>query len=221
MNRNVGASFILSVLMVSFFAVALYPRDGPPPPRSAESSVVSPEAPGSAPPDPPPLPTPGVPSFEAAEVASVEPGSKSDPVPEPRDKGRAETSPRPQPVTARSFQDRAEIMTGTVESPPGSSRAALLTRPNPTTRPARAQNVSRRRAIIPPRLPTAFTTVGAGESLADVAIRVYGSPESAEMLWRANRDVIEQRDASLRAGMLLRTPSDRARPRRPPGVGVD
>jgi hypothetical protein len=97
----------------------------------------------------------------------------------------------------------------------------MTARPSPTTWPVRAQTISRRRAIVPPRHPLAFTTVGAGESLADVAIRVYGSPESAEMLWRANRDFIEQRDSSLRAGMLLRTPTDRARPGGPPRVGVD
>jgi hypothetical protein len=220
MNRNAGASFTLSVLMVCFFTVALYPRDGPPPPCSAKSSVVSSEAPGSAPLDPPPLPTPGVPLFEATEVAAAEPASKPDPVPEPRDEGRAETSPRPQPVTVRSLQDRSEIMAGTEERPPGPSRAELMTRPSPTTWPVRAQTIARRRAIVPPCHPPAFTTVGAGESLADVAIRVYGSPESAEMLWRANRDFIEQRDSSLRAGMLLRTPSDRARPGGPPRVGV-
>ena len=221
MNRNVGASFMLSVLMVSFFAVALYPRDGPPPPCSAKSSVVSSEAPGSAPPDPPPLPTPGVPLFEATEVAAAEPASKPDPVPEPRDQWRAETSPRPQPFTVRSLQDRSEIMAGTEESSPGPTGADLMTRPSPTTWPVRAQTVSRRRASVLLRHPPAFTTVGAGESLSDVAIRVYGSPESAEMLWRANRDVIEQRNSSLRAGMLLRTPSDRARPGGPPGVGVE
>ena len=221
MNRNVGASFTLSVLMVCFFAVALYPRDGPPPPCSAKSLVVSSEAPGTAPPDPPPWPTPGVPLFEATEVAAAEPASKPDPVPEPRDEGRAETSPRPQPVTVRSLQDRSEIMVGTEERPPGPSRADRMTRPSPTTWPVRPQTIARRRAIVPPRHPPAFTTVGAGESLADVAIRVYGSPESAEMLWRANRDFIEQRDSSLRAGMLLRTPSDRARPGGPPRVGVN
>jgi hypothetical protein len=55
---------------------------------------------------------------------------------------------------------------------------------------------------------SAFTTVKEGESLDDVALRVYGSADQAEALWRANRDLLPRRDSSLRAGAALRTPAE-------------
>lgn len=64
----------------------------------------------------------------------------------------------------------------------------------------------------PPRTPKTatrrggFATVGRGESLGDVAARVYGSATAADGLWRSNRDQLPTRDAPLREGMLLRTP---------------
>ncbi len=45
-----------------------------------------------------------------------------------------------------------------------------------------------------------------GEKLADVATRVYGSPDEAEALWRANRDQVAMIDSALAKGTLLRTP---------------
>jgi hypothetical protein len=52
----------------------------------------------------------------------------------------------------------------------------------------------------------AFTEAYEGETLRDVASRVYGSPEEDEALWRLNRDLIGRRDDTLSAGTLLRTP---------------
>jgi hypothetical protein len=58
-----------------------------------------------------------------------------------------------------------------------------------------------------PRRPrSAFTTVAKGESLADVAYRVYGTEEAKRSLWLANRDHLDQPDSPLTAGMALRTP---------------
>jgi hypothetical protein len=48
--------------------------------------------------------------------------------------------------------------------------------------------------------------VGEGETLSEVAERVYGSPDAAEALWMANRDRIDRPDARLAAGTILRTP---------------
>jgi hypothetical protein len=53
---------------------------------------------------------------------------------------------------------------------------------------------------------SAFTTVKDGETLGDVSIRVYGSLDHAELLWRANRDLLPRRDSALRSGEVLRTP---------------
>jgi hypothetical protein len=51
-----------------------------------------------------------------------------------------------------------------------------------------------------------FTQALEGETLRDVAVRVYGSADEAEALWRLNRDLVARRDATLSAGTLLRTP---------------
>jgi hypothetical protein len=52
----------------------------------------------------------------------------------------------------------------------------------------------------------AFTQVRDGESLADVAARVYGESGDAKALWSVNRDLVEREDSPLRPGTLLRTP---------------
>lgn len=52
----------------------------------------------------------------------------------------------------------------------------------------------------------AFARVEPGESLADVALRLYGSPTMAEALWKANRDQVSSSSTPLEAGMTLRTP---------------
>jgi hypothetical protein len=81
------------------------------------------------------------------------------------------------------------------EAGPGPSAAA-------TARP-----VARRVTVDQPRRPrAAFTKVRSGESLADVARRVYGSDVAAETLWKSNRDLLDREDVPLREGDLLRTP---------------
>jgi hypothetical protein len=45
-----------------------------------------------------------------------------------------------------------------------------------------------------------------GETLRDVAIRLYGSADETEAIWRLNRDLIRRREGILPAGTLLRTP---------------
>jgi outer membrane biosynthesis protein TonB len=81
----------------------------------------------------------------------------------------------------------------------------LPTRPStPPTPPLPSVVTSR-----PPQVPAKkgpFTIVQSGESLADVAARVYGTTDAAESLWRANRDQVVAIDSSLTKGMLLRTP---------------
>jgi hypothetical protein len=54
---------------------------------------------------------------------------------------------------------------------------------------------------------SAFTTVRDGETLHDVSIRVYGSIDEADLLWRANRDLLPHRDSTLVSGAVLRTPA--------------
>ena len=45
------------------------------------------------------------------------------------------------------------------------------------------------------------------ETIEDVSSRVYGTPEHGDLLWRANRDTLPQRNSPLSTGMLLRTPA--------------
>jgi nucleoid-associated protein YgaU len=56
-----------------------------------------------------------------------------------------------------------------------------------------------------------FTVVGSGETMADVARRVYGNADDLESLWRANRDVVSGSGAPLSPGMVLHTPAPRSR----------
>jgi hypothetical protein len=54
---------------------------------------------------------------------------------------------------------------------------------------------------------SSFTTVRDGETLDDVSVRVYGSADHADLLWRANRDLLPARSSALASGAVLRTPS--------------
>jgi hypothetical protein len=69
---------------------------------------------------------------------------------------------------------------------------------------ARVRQISATNGRRAPR--SAFTTVGEGERLGDVALRVYGSLEAKSLLWAANRDQVADPDETLRTGLALRTP---------------
>jgi hypothetical protein len=77
-------------------------------------------------------------------------------------------------------------------------------RETPTTRPVSRPEFANRSSHVLPRPP--FTVVEPGESLVDVASRIYGSSDSTEALWKANRDQLERIDSKLTRGTLLRTP---------------
>jgi hypothetical protein len=73
--------------------------------------------------------------------------------------------------------------------------------------PATPRPANPGRTASPPVIASeGFTQSLEGESLRDVARRVYGSPDEAEGLWRLNRDLIPRREGVLPAGTLLRTP---------------
>ncbi len=74
-----------------------------------------------------------------------------------------------------------------------------------------ASTVSRRPARTEtPRQPDSeFTIVEANETIEDVALRIYGSTDPVDSLWRANRDALPQRETPLSAGAVLRTPTVR------------
>lgn len=133
MNKNVGASFGLSLLVVAFIAVALYQPDKPPAASQAKTPVKS--------------------------------ATKSTGVVHP-------TMPTIVQTVAR------RVVEG-------------------TSKRAEAKSVGPH---------DAFTAAIAGETLQDIALRVYGNSGSVEKLWKANRDLIDRAEAPLKTGMLVRTP---------------
>lgn len=191
MNQNVTASFGLSVLIVVFFAVVLYQPDPPPPvpkPESRASVSVRSESPPAAEPvaaPPAPIVRATTPPAEAVPLPAV-------PV--------APVAVRPRERVA------TEVPVARRPSAPGSGAAVASA---PRSGDATVTRVAARRPapVVVEREPRgAFTQARAGESLTDVANRVYGSADAAQTLWMANRDILDRADATLRPGTLLRTP---------------
>jgi nucleoid-associated protein YgaU len=110
------------------------------------------------------------------------------------------------PSVARSSPDGSPTSVPDPAVRPTSAReTADQAAPRPVfTASAKAQVTPRQNGLLRPR--SAFTEVAEGESLADVATRIYGAPEAARTLWHANRDMIGSFDAPLQVGMFLRTP---------------
>lgn len=183
MNQNVGASFGLSVLTVVFFAVALYQPDKPPPTLAASHGPSRVKAVEAAPPTASETPSRSTPKA-TADASTLAPGPKA-PVVAAR-------------VAVRSRSDVDGRRTVGAPDVPRQRRAEPV-------RAAVARPVSRRSPLgVKPR--ESFTEARRGESLADVAHRVYGSADGANPLWLANRDILERADVALAAGTLLRTP---------------
>jgi hypothetical protein len=174
MNQNVGASFGLSVLVVLFFAVALYQPDRPPPSPTATAQT------------------------SPARPVDARPPAEGEPTPSPAvDRSR-------RPATTPALAGREP----TLSDAPGRvvpSRRQVRPEPTPGRTVARVSHGALARADdAEPR--GAFTEVRDGETLGDVASRVYGEAGEAEALWLANRDVLDRADAPLRPGTMLRTP---------------
>lgn len=106
--------------------------------------------------------------------------------------------PAPPPTSKPAAPDPAPPPTPPPMKPAAAEPVAAVA-PAPRIRP-----VSRTRPAATPR--SAFTIVAEGETLDDVASRVYGTADRAESLWRANRDLLGRPRDPLRPGMLLRTP---------------
>jgi hypothetical protein len=97
--------------------------------------------------------------------------------------------------------------------PPPTAAEPLTAEPAPAPAPAAAVILAgagpNRPSSRPPVMRPAqegFTQALEGETLHDVALRVYGSADETEALWRLNRDLVSGREATLSAGTLLRTP---------------
>jgi hypothetical protein len=204
MDQHLGASITLSFALVVFFAIVLYQPEKPPVPSSpADSALGVPQE--SPPPQADPIPpvTPGEPLPELTSRAASAPSfplvREVEGFPENRIETIATQRPEPEERVRTSLggtRSRAK----SVRNTPGADSGPIATRVAPTTR-----------RHVPERPPhDAFTLANEGETLRDVAIRIYGSEVEAEALWRLNRDLIGRKDVPLSAGTLLRTP-DRLR----------
>jgi hypothetical protein len=81
--------------------------------------------------------------------------------------------------------------------------ASSATMPRPTIVAARRVEVN---DDVPRTAPGPFTEARSGETLEDVARRVYGSGRAADSLRKANRDLVRDDGVPLVAGALIRTP---------------
>ncbi len=183
MNEHAGASCALSVLIVGVFAVLLHDR------------APSPRSPASQP--------------EATARIDVEPPAapEAEPAPTPAEPP-AVVTPAPPPQLAPV---QAPIVPRKAVAPvqPPAAEIPAIEAPRPVIKP-RVAIVPPRPPIAPKRVPrraaSSFTEVEAGETLADVSARVYGTADLVESLWKANRDQLAKLDSPLGRGTLLRTP---------------
>lgn len=218
MNRQVIPSMLLSVFIVCFFSVLLYDQDKPSAaadsPRAeakAEPVPAASESLAASEPASPALPAPEVADAKASASKPAEPAetrAQADPTPpSPAESTAAAESKAAEPAAATSPVDPATRSPGEPATPVSAPAPAPVPlesvprrEPPKTTIPAASE------APHEPR--SAFTTSRDGESLADVAVRVYGTADKTETLWKANRDLLPHRNSPLSGGALLRTPAE-------------
>ena len=211
MSRQAGPSIVLSVLIVCFFAVALFERDAP---RKQTRQVRSFAGVSTARTSGAPAPTGTAepPGRRADSKKAQSQRALSPPSPLPRDQFAsgpnvrvASAGSQPRSVTSRHTRRMKPAGAGGTLPPARVSQTATRVLGARQTPDARASAAGRR--ITSARSPdSAFTVAVDGETIEDIASRVYGNPDRAESLWRANRDTLPTRDSRLSAGMLLRTP---------------
>jgi nucleoid-associated protein YgaU len=167
---------VLSVLIVCFFAVALYQRDPPRPPHGQARSGIGDTASRS------------VPATRPSSVKAVSTRT-----------AQSATAPREGPERPIALASDSSIKS--VERVP----EAGVHLDGADSVGFQGSNNGRRIGG-PRRPESAFTVVVANETLEDIARRVYGSSDLADSLWRSNRDALSRKESPLAAGMVLRTP---------------
>ena len=212
MSRQAGPSIVLSVLIVCFFAVALFQRDLPRArapdagDRRARESVARTFA-----------PTPGG-RTQSAKARDRKPHTS---------RVTVQSKMSSMPGEHSIFTSAKRVPAAAADSRPLDSRTGRSEQPvalgsdRPGSRVPEVSARAKGRMQQPastglPRKPdsarsprSAFTTARESETIEDVSSRVYGTPEHGELLWRANRDTLPKRNSPLARGMLLRTPSVR------------
>jgi len=228
MNRHVIPSMILSVLIVCFFSVLLYERDKPSalardslgetapaassvpapdkPDTSAASSAKDTKTPEKATSESPAKTVDQGPDQEAKEL--LQPGARSESTADERaPSSAAASSEKAVPVRAAEAPASPAVPASQGPAPAAKKDAANSADPvrRPKEKPA-SRAASPSPASTGPR--SAFTTVKDGETLEDVTIRIYGSSDQLDLLWRANRDLLPRKNSPLSAGAVLRTPEE-------------
>ncbi len=169
------------------------PTPEPAPVLASESAAVAAAAAGALVPaaaaSAPPEPTPPQPTFGVAWPGGHDPvAAVAEPAPPSLAPPAGSGTVAAEPVVVPSLVG----VRGATPTPEASA--------SPTIGPA---------AESPPisRVPTTpLTAVHEGETLADVAERVYGSTRATHSLWQVNRDALDSDVQPLQAGMVLRTP---------------
>jgi|SRR5208337_2961155 len=226
MNRQIIPSMILSLLIVCFFSIVLYQRDKPGaverPSGGAPAPAVTPASASQS------VDKPAAPSAPASKGPNSSKVIDEGP---PREiKGPAKTVTPPASTADQRAQsapaaglEKAEpvrvaeppaVPVVTATAGPGSVPSEVATRSaDPVSRP-QEKPPSHAAGSSPASTAhrSAFTTVKDGETLEDVTIRIYGSSDQLDLLWRANRDLLPRRNSPLSAGAVLRTPEDRSVP---------
>ena len=104
--------------------------------------------------------------------------------------------------SSRNALSRVSAPVGTNEDRSSRNASSRVSAPVGANEDRSSRNASSRFAAA----RGAFTKTKVGESLADVAERVYGTKSAVYSLWRANRDVLNSPDDPIEAGLILRTP---------------
>lgn len=104
--------------------------------------------------------------------------------------------------SSRIASSRAASPVGTNEDRSSRNASSRVSAPVETNEDRSSRNASSRVSAA----RGAFTKTKVGESLANVAERVYGTKSAVDSLWRANRDVLNSPDDPIEAGLILRTP---------------
>jgi hypothetical protein len=182
LDPNVGASFTLSFLVVGLAAVALHPAlDASPKPATAARESAQAGLADSA-----PAPTS---AGDDRRPAASAPGGPA----------QGTTAMRSGPAGTR--------LSGAPQGLKSNASAGRAARDQAAADRSASMASATARRLPPGNRPAgAFTDVVEGETLADVARRVYGSADAAQALWLANRDRVDRPDISLHSGVLLRTP---------------
>ena len=237
MNQQAGPSILVSVLIVGFFAVALFPRE---PARGRTQSIVGPTAAGQPAPDHfPPIerrpksvgPSTSGPAPKSPAVATavrngeraVKPAQGRVGIPSQTAHRADDTIDSVQQggsVHASSNDSASRRESGTrsiggSSTPPSSDSSGLLIRTtsqqaalaDPEIGLPLAGAVPKKQSDTGRKSRRAITVVAVNETISDVAQRVYGTTDAVDTLWRANRDALPQRDSPLVPGTLLRTPA--------------